>query len=269
VPLMIGIWRRHPRSAKMGLAACLLIVGACASSGPIFSLLAGVFAVSLWRWRHRARQMWIAGLVGYILLDLVMQAPAYYLIARVRFISSSTSWHRAALIQAGIEHLDEWWLAGTDYTRHWMPYGVPWSEDHSDITNHYLGLGVKGGLPLMGLFIALLWCGFRYVGQTLRLRQDAPFKEQFLIWALGASLFAHAVTCISMAYWDQSFLFLYLTLAAIASLRMLVAAQAVAAPADLDYPGHSPRAHTADLRGRDQRVMWGMGLNGPASGVRP
>jgi hypothetical protein len=224
-PLMIGIWRRHPWFAKMGLAACLFMVLASASSGPLMTVMFAVFALVLWRWRHLTRQMRIAAVVGYILLEIVMKAPAYYIIARIDLTGSSTSWHRAALIQAAFEHLGDWWFAGTDYTRDWMPYGVPWSEDHADITNHYLAQGVKGGLPLMLLFISFLWCGFRYVGQALRLASNAPREEQFLIWALGASLFAHAATCISAAYYDQSFLFLYSVLAMIVSTRMAARAR--------------------------------------------
>ena len=82
-----------------------------------------------------------------ILLDLVMKAPAYYIIARADIIGGSTGWHRAALIDSAIRHLNEWWLIGTDYTRNWMVTGVSWSADNTDITNHYLYLGVLGGLP--------------------------------------------------------------------------------------------------------------------------
>ena len=117
-----------------------------------------------------------------------------------------------------------------------MPYGVSWSEDHSDITNHYLFYGVWGGLPLMGIFICALWIGFRYVGQSLRLQAEAPIRQRFLIWSLGAGLFAHAVTCISVAYFDQSVIFLYLFLAAIGSLHatlLMETDQEVAAVPDL------------------------------------
>jgi len=233
-PLMIGLWRSHPRVARMGLAACLLMVFASASSSPLASVIFGAFALFLWRWRHLTRQIRIAAVLGYILLDIVMNAPAYYLIARVDLVGGSTSWHRARLIQSAFEHLDEWWWAGTDYTRHWMPHGVLWSEDHADITNHYLAQGVKGGMPLMLLFILILWTGFRYVGKTIRVQNAERAEDQFFIWALGASLFSHAATCISVAYFDQSFLFLYSTLAAIASLHTV--AQAQAHPADLDDP---------------------------------
>lgn len=217
-PLMIGIWRKHPLAAKTGLAACLVMVVTSASSGPLASLIVSAFALVLWRWRHLTRQMRIAAVVGYILLDLVMKAPAYYLIARVDLVDGSTGWHRAALIEASIEHLGEWWFAGTDYTLDWIPTGVPWSEDHTDITNYYLGLGVKGGLPLMLLFILILWMGFRNVGHTLRRQVDSPVEGQFFVWSLGASLMAHAATATSVAYFDQSVVFIYLTLALTTSL---------------------------------------------------
>ncbi|NGO39254.1 O-antigen ligase family protein [Limisphaera ngatamarikiensis] len=220
IPMLVGLWRRYPITAKVGLAACGLMVLASASSGPLLSVLFSLAALGLWRWRYWTRQMRIAAVLGYILLDLVMKAPAYYLIARIDLTGGSSSYHRAALIQAAIEHFSEWWRTGTDYTRHWLPYGVPWSEDHVDITNHYLGQGVKGGLPLMLLFISLLWCGFRYVGQAMQnLRGRDPGRE-FFAWAVGAGLFAHAASCVSVAYFDQSILFLYLTLALTAALKV-------------------------------------------------
>jgi len=219
IPLMIGIWRSHPFSARIGLAACSGMVVFSASSGPLFSVISGLFALVVWRWRHWTPQIRIAAVVGYVLLELVMNDPAYYIINRVKFIDSSAAYHRAALIEAALTHLNEWWFVGTDYTRHWMPYGVSWSPDHADITNHYLGQGIKGGLLLMLLFICILWIGFRYVGQILRLWSDEPAKRRFFVWSLGASLFAHATSCLGNAYWDQSILFLYLTLALIANMR--------------------------------------------------
>ena len=219
LPLMIGLWLQHRKIAVAGILACFLIVFASTSSGPIMSAVAAIGALFMWRYRHRMRLVrWLA-VLGYIGLDLVMQAPAYYLIARIDLTGSSTSYHRARLIDAAIEHLSEWWLAGTDYTRSWMVTGVAWSPDHADITNHYLRMGVDGGLPLMLLFIAILIKGFSFVGQTLRQSPELSPQSRFMIWALGASLFAHAATFISVSYFDQSFVFIYLTLAAIASVR--------------------------------------------------
>ena len=219
VPLMVGIWRQHRLPATVGIAACLAMVWASTSSGPLMSVAVSVFALGLWRWRHLTRQMRIGFVVGYILLDIVMKDPAYFILARIDLTGSSTGWYRAQLIRSAFAHLNEWWLVGTDYTAHWMISALPTAPNSCDLTNQYLYYGVWGGLPLMFIFIGILWVAFRYVGQSLRLRAQAPFDEQFLIWSIGAGLFSHAVTCISVAYFEQSIMFLYLNLAAIGSLH--------------------------------------------------
>ena len=219
LPLMIALWQQYRKTAVTGLIACVTIIFTSTSSGPILSAIAAIGALFMWPYRHQMRIVrWIA-VFGYIWLALVMKDPAYYIIARIDLTGSSTGWHRARLIQSSIEHLSEWWLAGTDYTRHWMPTGVSWSPDHTDITNHYLEMGVIGGLPLMALFIAILVRGFSLVGQMLQQRADLTRESRFIVWALGGSLFAHAVTFISVSYFDQSFVFIYLTLAAISSAK--------------------------------------------------
>ena len=77
----------------------------------------------------------------------------------------------------------------------------------------------------MLLLIAGFVVAFRYVGVLLRLREESPFADQFLVWSLGAMLFAHTATCISVSYFDQSITFLYLTLAAIGSLHSATLAE--------------------------------------------
>jgi hypothetical protein len=219
LPLVIALWRQHRKEAVIGIGACSIIIFASASSGPVMSALAAIGALFMWRYRQKTRLIrWLA-VFGYIGLDLVMKAPAYYLLGHLDLTGGSTGWHRAKLIESTFQHLHEWWLAGTDYTRHWMPTGVSWSPNHTDITNHYISMGVLGGLPLMLLFIAVLAKGFSFVGSTLRQESDHPSESRFMLWALGASLFAHAATFISVSYFDQSFVFLYLTLAAIGSAR--------------------------------------------------
>lgn len=218
LPLMIVLWRQHRKTAIVGIAACLTIVLASASSGPILSTLFGIGALLMWHSRNQMRVVrWVA-VLGYIGLDLVMNAPAYYLIARIDLTGSSTGWHRAALIDSAIQHISEWWLVGTDVTRHWMPYGVAWSQDQADITNYYLNMGVWGGLPLMFLFITVLATAFSFIGRTLQQTPKWSSQSQFMIWALGASLFAHSATFVSVTYFDQSVVFIYLTLALIGSV---------------------------------------------------
>jgi len=217
LPLVVSLWRRHRKEAVIGIGSCLVIILASASSGPITSAIAAVGALLMWRYWYRMRLVRWLIVFGYIALELVMNAPAYYIMARIDFVGGSSGYHRADLIRSAIEHLPEWWLGGTDYTRHWMVTGVSWSPDHADITNHYLKMGVTGGLPLMMLFIAIMAEGFSFVGRSLRMAELPP-ESRFICWALGASLFAHATTFLSVSYFDQSFVFIYLTLAAISSV---------------------------------------------------
>lgn len=144
LPLMVGLWQRHRIVSIVGMAACITIVFASASSGPVMSVLFAIGALCMWPWRHRMRQLrWLAVLL-YIGLDMIMLAPAYYLLARIDLTGSSTGWHRAVLIETAFKHFPEWWFAGTDYTRHWLDYGVLWSANHIDVTNHYLRMGLDG-----------------------------------------------------------------------------------------------------------------------------
>jgi hypothetical protein len=217
LPLMLCMWKKYRSYAIVGIISCATMIVTCGSSGPILSAAASIGALSMWPLRNRMSIVRWTAVLGYFALDMVMKAPAYYLMARISPIGSSTGWHRARLIQSAFKHIDEWWLGGTDYTRHWMPTGVSWSPNHTDITNYYLKMGVWGGLPLMLLFILVLYNGFTLVGKTLRKVEGQIPEFSFIIWALGASLFAIAATAISVSFFDQSFLFVYLTLAVIGS----------------------------------------------------
>jgi len=216
VPLMVGLWPSRRRTAVLGTWACLTIVLTSGSSGPIMSTMAGCGALFLWRYRNNMRAVRWAAFAMYLGLELVMNRPPYFLMASVDLTGSSTGWHRARLIQSALQKLGEWWLIGTDYTRHWMPTGVTWSPNHTDLTNHYIALGVLGGLPLMLLFIVILVKAFWSIGGTIH--ADIPERSKFPAWAVGSALFAHVVTCLSISYFDQSILFLYFTLA-LASAR--------------------------------------------------
>lgn len=223
LPLMIGLWQQARKTAFAGIVACFLMVFASTSSGPILSMLFGIGALLLWYCRQHMRLFRWLVFLSYIGLDAVMKAPAYWIISRIDLTGSSTSWHRAALIEAAVKHFNEWWFAGSDYTRHWMEYGVGWSPDHIDVTNHYLRMGIDGGLPLMLLFIAILAKSFNYVGNLVKeMTSSKDLKSGFMIWVLGASLFSHTASFFSISYFDQSFVFLYLTIATISSASVRI-----------------------------------------------
>lgn len=221
LPVCVGLWKSHRFTATVGAMASATIVLTSASSGPKLSAIFALFGLMLWPLRANMRWLrWLA-LGTYLMLMLVMATPPYYLMARLDVSGGSTGWYRARLIESSLEHLGEWWIVGSDYTRHWMATGVAWSPNHVDLTNHYLWLGVQGGLLLLLLFVLLLATGFSIVGSCVRATQISQPNHAFFCWALGASLFAHAATTISVSYFDQSFVFLNITLASIAGLGTL------------------------------------------------
>lgn len=225
LPMMLGLRRLHRGSAWVGIASCAAIVFSSASSGPILSAVAGLFALHLWKRRRDMRTVRWMGVAAYVFLDIVMNDPAYFIVARIDLAGGSTSWYRARLIQSSIEHLSEWWLYGTDYTRHWMWVVVSWSTRHTDITSHYIQLGVWGGLPLMALFLYVLWQGFSRVGMLAGALAGPDPARARLMWSIGATLFAIAVTGFSVSYFDQSFVFIFLVLGVIASASAVPAAR--------------------------------------------
>jgi hypothetical protein len=179
-----------------------------------------IFALFMWKLRtHLATARWVAAF-GIIVLNFIMSDPVYFVMARIDITGGSKGWHRAQLIRSSIEHLEEWWLVGTDYTRHWMPTGIHANEIHTDITNQFLWMGVMGGLPLLILFALTVVAAFRAVGRALVLYESAAVEQRFLIWTLGAILFGHVVNFFSISYFDQSIVFFSLLSAGIAAVQV-------------------------------------------------
>lgn len=234
VPLMFSIWRERRTRALTGIAAGVVMVVASASSGPVMTLILGVGALLLWHFRVMVPTLLVAAGFLYLAAEVVMERPAYYLLSKIDITGGSTGWHRSRLIEAWLGHFGEWWLVGTDHTRHWMPHGVPVGDGrHIDITNQYISFAITGGLVGLLLCVAMILTGFRWVGAAIRNTEEPG--RQFAIWCLGATLFAHAGTCIAVTYFDQSMMFLWLTIAAIGSLH-----SALVAPATAGNPAPAP-----------------------------
>ena len=148
-----------------------------------------------------------------------MEKPPYYLISRIDISGGSTGWHRAFLIEQTFAYFSEWWLFGTDETRHWMPsQGIANDPHHTDITNYYIGFGVSGGFLAMILVLWMLVKAFAWVSRIYDLSVARKVDSGFMIWCFGSCLFSHAVTGLSVAYFDQSMLYFWLSIAAISSI---------------------------------------------------
>ena len=215
-PMALYVWGINRWVSLLGVAVASIVVFASGASGPVMMVLATLFALALWKVQKWVRVFVWLGLAATVVLQIVMNDPVYFLMARIDITGGSTGWYRAALIQSAIYHLDEWWLAGTDYTRHWMATGVYANQANTDITNHILQMGVWGGLPLVFLLIGVLVAAFSIVSKALKLNTNASRDQRFLIWTLGALLFGHVSNFFSISYYDQSIVYYYLVLAGVA-----------------------------------------------------
>lgn len=230
IPLYIALWmsRTGRLLAVVGILACLGIVLLSNSGGPLSCAALGIVAWLLWP--QRGRMHWLRrGMVGALLfLAVFMEAPLWYLPAKLSMFSGGDGWHRSYLMELAIRHFGEWWLAGMPVirTRDWFPYVVV--TGGADLINYYLVFGISGGLGAMVLFITLLTRSFSRIGSAMmRLRQDrgAARPEEFMLWGLGSVLAVHTFNWFGMVYFDQFYAFFFLQLAAAVSLAQAAEAK--------------------------------------------
>ncbi|NLW33616.1 MAG: O-antigen ligase family protein [Fibrobacter sp.] len=217
----VSFWNKSIdiKYAILGFFSTCMIVFLSASSGPIMSLFFALIAFAFWPLRDNMKAVRFAILCGIVFLLMTMKAPIWFLISKIDLTGSSTGWHRSELIDSAIRHFNEWWLIGTPITRHWMPSGVGWSPYQTDITNQYIRNGVDGGLLGMLLFIFMISNGYKLIGKSLRKINEEDNFLKIILWAIGSSLFSHTATFFSVAYFDQTIMYFYLTLALIGCIE--------------------------------------------------
>ncbi|MBD3343449.1 MAG: hypothetical protein GF401_00130 [Chitinivibrionales bacterium] len=230
-PLLASLWFFTAKDRFLGLigiSASLIIIITTSSSGPLVALIASVAGMFCWFFRYRMKAVRRSIIAGLVLLQIAMNAPIYYIYAKLGSIIGGTGWHRSYLIHQSIVHLNEWWLMGVEFTGDWMPYTL--DNGQADMTNQYLHYGVYSGLLTMVLFIVLIIKAYILIGTMIALAEEKglDFPLQITIWFLGASLFSHTISFLSVSYFDQTIVFWYFLLAVISSLysRLLT----------LDYP---------------------------------
>ena len=233
LPMALYLFRYKSRAVLAGLLASVAIIICSGASGPILTAASILFALTIWKVQRHTYLIRRIALLLLISMQFIMHDPVYYVIAQIDITGGSTSYYRAALIDSAIDHFSEWWLVGTDVTSHWASTKM---GDQTDITNHYIQMGVWGGVPLLSIFVACLWAAFSCVGKMLRARDKLSRRERFLVWTLGSILFGHAVTFFSISYFDQANVVLFYCVLAVIATRY----SRLMMERDLNHPKNSP-----------------------------
>jgi len=213
MPFIGALWwncRRTRWLAPIGVVASGIIVLTTNSATPISAMMTAGVAAAVFPLRHYLAWMRWGAMLGLVTLHLVMVNPVWHLLARINLVGG-TGWYRFKLIDAFIEHFNEWWLVGTDNYARWYLHSF------DAITNQYVLEGVNGGLLTLVLFIAIIVVAFGGVGKIGRSVGRHRFQH-LTAYALGASLVVHCASYISVAYFGQLLIVWYLALGIVASL---------------------------------------------------
>ena len=213
LPFVALAWASNKRLSRLGLIACLLIIISSASSTPIGAAIIALSSLLFWKFRAKYKPILTTFFSLVFIAQLFRERPIWYLIALVDFVGGSTGWHRSYLIDTAIDHISEWWLFGTDYTRHWMPYGLPSIPEHCDLTNYYIHLGVIGGLPLLICLCFIIYRTFRALNILFNRGIDI-----FPVWCYTSLFITHSVAFLTISYFDQTFVLFYAPLGMISAI---------------------------------------------------
>lgn len=197
----------------IGIAAATLITIATSSSGPILAYAAGWLGIILWHFRKHMRKIRWGLVLTLIGLHIVMNAPVWALITRVKIFGASTAYHRYRLFDQFVNRFGEWWLWGVQSTASWGFWLF-------DVTNQFVRVAVDGGLLTLVLFITVLTYAFQSAGRAVKSGNLSTDNEK-IAWALGASLFVHVISFFGVSYFDQIRVILYINLALLGTVRAL------------------------------------------------
>ncbi len=212
IPLALLLWQHTKRVLAIILGASgILIALSSNSSGPIAIVFAALALVVFWNFR-RLIPLALAFLIFISLVYAVAKGrPPWFIMAGMDFTGGSTGWHRAELISQCIFHWYEWWLWGSDYTRHWMSSGMRSTPDHSDLTNFYVYIAVFSGLPAVVFFNLTLFGSINKLYRAT-MQPNLSIDIHKGAWALLSSLLLHSLAFVSIAYFDQSYIMFFLLL---------------------------------------------------------
>jgi len=196
IPLLLALWIRGKARflAALGIIGAMVMTVATQTSTSLLTLAAAIVGVLIWPLRARMKVV-TAGLAAFIVgLHLVMKAPVWFLIARIDLTGSSSSYHRAELVDQFVNNFGKWWLIGTKEA-------ATWGWDMWDAQNMFVSVGEAGGLAALICYILVISRSFARLGVAGK--RCSSSQRRWLLWLLGAALFANVIAFFGVNYFDQ------------------------------------------------------------------
>ena len=211
IPLFVWLWmRKEWVPAVAGIIGSTMMVLAANSSTPVLAYVAGVLGLLLWPVRRSMKVVRWGIVIALVVLAVAMNAPVWFVIAHINVVGGSGGYDRAFLIDTCIRHFRDWWLIGTNQNGNW-------GYDMWDLSNQFVAEAEMGGLVSLICFIAIIAKCFGRLGAA---RKRVKPKQQWLFWCLGSVMLAHIFAYFGVAYWDQTQIWWFLTLAMISAVTV-------------------------------------------------
>lgn len=196
LPLMLLLAKdsRTRIFGAFGILGATVITICSNSSTPLLTYTAGLAGLFAWPLRRHMRIVRRTVVSILVVLHFAMNAPVWFLIARIDLTGGSSGFHRAQLVDVFINHFPDWWLVGTSDT--WS-----WGWDLWDQQNQFVSIGENGGLAALLAFIVMIVYLYRSIG--LVIERSVHLKMDVALWLVGCALFAHLVAFFGVNYFDQ------------------------------------------------------------------
>lgn len=215
VPMFWGGYKAQKSTLTLfAIYCCLFFVVACSSSSPIVALAGGVCLLCFFRWKQYSSLLAKFVLFTAIFIHVASESSLWHFIyIRISVKASSTGLHRYLLTEAAVKEFWNWWLLGYgDVGPQWhLKYWPQSNALATDVTNHFLLEGVRGGFVTMILFIYLCYLVVKSLGALSMSRHE--IADQWLWWGFTVMMITHCLTFLSVAYFGQITMLLYLTIA--------------------------------------------------------
>jgi hypothetical protein len=216
LPLIYSLrYEKNWRTFAYMLSA-ITIVGALSSmsSGPWVMIIVISFCFVMENYKQWLKPMLKLLIISCIVIEILSNRTFYHVIFSRASQLGGAGWHRARLIDAAIEHFNEWWLAG--YGGKDPGWGHYFGMSFTDVTNEFILAGVKYGIAGIIVLCGVLVVAYKNLISAYKKSTHPAMKS--LCWSFGSILFAITVVWMSVSFFGQLLPLFYCVLGMIGSV---------------------------------------------------
>jgi len=200
---------------KIVLLSAFIAALTSMSSGPWLASAFIIIFAQLEKRTKYIKPILITMVIFAVFLEISSNRHFYNLIDYLA-LNSGTAWYRTRLLEIAVNNINEYWLfgVGSNMPHHWAQQLD--GRLHIDIVNHFLMIGLYGGLPAMFMYIAIHVKTFK--NAILARRKYADEKLRSLLFGMLATILALDISSMSVSLFGPPLLLSYILIGITVSL---------------------------------------------------